>query len=59
MAAAPMGATSNAGNSSFGTKVHNAALLAGKVKTVVDAARWAYPIIKSGVMLARPLLMGI
>ena len=30
--AVPMGAASNAGSASFGTKVHNAALLVGKVK---------------------------
>ena len=59
MAASPMGAASNAGNASFGSKVHNAALLVGKVKTVVDAARFAYPYIRAGAMLARPLLMGI
>ena len=59
MAAAPMGATSNAGNASFGSKVHNAALLVGKVKTVVDAARWAYPYVRGAAMLARPLLMGV
>jgi len=54
MAALPMGHASNAG--SVGSKVHNAALLVGKVKTVVDAARWAYPYARAGFMLARPLL---
>ena len=44
----PMGNQSNAGR--IFSKVHNAALLAGKVKTVVDTARMAYPYIKAGAM---------
>ena len=44
----PMGNRSNAG--SMFNKVHNAALLMGKVKTVVDAARAAYPYVRAGAM---------
>ena len=54
MASTPFGHTSNAG--SVGSKVHNAALLIGKVKTVVDAARWAYPYLKAGATIAAPLV---
>ncbi len=44
----PMGNQSNAGR--MFSKVHDAVLLAGKVKTVVDAARTAYPYIRMGAM---------
>ena len=44
----PMGHRSNAG--SMFNKVHSAALLMGKIKTVVDVARTAYPYIKAGAM---------
>ena len=39
-------------------KVHNAALLMGKIKTIVDAGRFAMPYMRAGAkMLARvPLL---
>ena len=39
-----------------GSKVHNAAVIAGKVKTVIDAARWAYPYVRAGAALAAPLI---
>ena len=54
MAGTPFSHTSNAG--SVASKVHHVAVLAGKVKTVVDAARWACPYVRAGAMLARPLL---
>ena len=44
----PMGNQSNAGR--IFSKVHDAVLLAGKVKTVVNAAQAAYPYIKAGAM---------
>ena len=56
MPAVPMGATSNAGSASIGSKVHKAAVLVGQVKNVVDAARWVYPYARGAAMLARPLL---
>ncbi len=56
MAAVPMGAVSNAGSASIGSKVHKAAVLVGQVKNVVDAARWIAPYARAGVMMARPLL---
>ncbi len=54
MAHTPFNHTSNAG--SVASKVHNAALLVGKVKTVVDAARWAYPYVRAGIGAAAALL---
>ena len=44
----PMGNQSNAGRVFH--KVHNAALLMGKIKTVVDTARAAYPYVRAGAM---------
>ena len=54
MAAVPMGATSNAGSASFGSKVHNAALLVGKVKTVVDAVIIPRVQLAAHVLLVAP-----
>ena len=56
MPAVPMGATSNAGSASIGSKVHKAAVVGGQVKNGGDAARWVYPYARGAAMLARPLL---
>ena len=37
------------------SKVHNAALLVGKIKTVVDAGRAAWPYIRAGAGMAARL----
>ena len=45
-----MGHHSNAGSAT--SKLHNAAVLVGKVKTIVDAGRLAWPYIRAGASLA-------
>ena len=42
------------------SKVHNAALLMGKIKTIVDAGRFAMPYLRAGAGLvarAAPLML--
>ena len=52
MASQPFGHTV----SRVGSKAHDAALVMGKVKAVVEAARWAYPYVRAGVGAAAALL---
>ena len=37
------------------SKVHNAALLMGKIKTIVDAGRFAMPYLRAGAGMAARL----
>lgn len=58
MAHTPLGHSSNAGSTM--SKVHNAALLVGKIKTIVDAGRFALHYLRAGagvVARAAPLLL--